>query len=169
MKKAIQKTRIFLLLSMLLTGAMPVKSQSLYVYTTSNTTPEQSFLLNDVQELTFSGASLTVNKKSGAPETFATLKFFSLKNFDPAGIALKPETAVAISVYPNPTVADLIVKNTKIITGLGLYNLQGQKLLQLYPKSLETTISLASYPAGLYILQVADESGMTAKKIIKNE
>ncbi|GHT73446.1 hypothetical protein AGMMS50262_04570 [Bacteroidia bacterium] len=166
-KSSIKKAGIFLLLGMLL-GAMPVKSQSLFVYTTSSTTPEESFLLSDVQELTFSGTSVVVNHKFDGPITFTALKFFSLKNFESTGIAPNPKTEVAISVYPNPAVTDVIVHSTTTITGLGLYNLQGQKLLQLYPESLEATVPVASYPSGLYMLQVADESGITIKKIIKN-
>ncbi|GHT76989.1 hypothetical protein FACS189413_17360 [Bacteroidia bacterium] len=166
-KNLFKKAGTSLLLGGMLFGAMPMNSQSLYVYTASSPTSE-SFLLDDVQELTFSGSNLVVNKKTGDPVTFTTLKFFSLRNFDSSsGIA--PNTAeAAISVYPNPAVADVIVHSTTTITGLGLYNLQGQKLLQLYPESLEATVPLASYPSGLYMLQVADESGITIKKIIKN-
>jgi hypothetical protein len=81
---------------------------------------------------------------------------------------IRPESPEnKLKVYPNPAVAEVIVKSEKTITGLGLYNVQGQKLLQLYPESLEARVPLASYPAGLYILQIADESGITIKKIIK--
>jgi hypothetical protein len=168
-KISIKKAGIFLLLGMLFIGVMPMKSQNLYVYTTSSTTPERSFALNGVRKVTFknAGADLVVTPYEGEAQTVAAFKFFGLKNFFQTGVAPKPAVEVAISVYPNPAVADIIVKSAKTITSLGLYNLQGQKLLQLYPESLETSVSVASYPAGLYILQVVDESGITIKKIIK--
>jgi hypothetical protein len=167
-KSSMKKAGVFLLLSMLLVGATPVQSSDfLYVYL--NNASSQSFDLNDVQKVTFTSSGLVVNKtdETTVPVSFTDLKFFSLKYFDLTGVAT-PETTVAISVYLNPAVAEVIVKSAKTITGLGLYNLQGQKLLQLYPESLNATVPLAAYPAGLYILQVADESGITVKKIIKN-
>jgi hypothetical protein len=72
-----------------------------------------------------------------------------------------------LSVYPNPAVTNVTVKSATAITRLDLYNLHGQKLLQLHPEALEADVSLASYPTGLYLLKVADESGITIEKIIK--
>jgi hypothetical protein len=166
-KKSMKKAGIFLLLSVLLVGATPVQSNDLYVYKTDGS--KLNYSLDIVQKLTFVGTDLLVNKSDGSTAlvSFTDLRFFSLKEFNFTGIAT-PETKVTISVYPNPTVTDVTVKNTKPITGLELYNLQGQKLLQLHPKSLEATVPLAAYPAGVYLLQVADESGITIKKIIKN-
>jgi hypothetical protein len=83
-------------------------------------------------------------------------------------ITLASETPVTINIYPNPAVTDFTVKSTKTIFDLKLYNLQGQKLVQLYPKSLEINVPLSVYPAGLYLLQIVDESGITSKKISKN-
>jgi hypothetical protein len=166
-KNLMKKAGFFLLLSMLFVGATPVQSNDLYVY--KNDGSKSNYSLDIVQKLTFVGTDLLVNKTDGSTAlvSFTDLRFFSLKEFNFTGIAT-PETKVAISVYPNPIVADVTVKSTKTITGLGLYDLRGQKLLQLHPESLEATVPLAAYPAGLYLLQVADESGITIKKIIKN-
>jgi hypothetical protein len=165
----IKKAGIFLLLSMLFIGATPVQSNDLYVYLKNDT--RQSFDLENVQKVTFTSTDLVVNKADGStvPVSFADLKFFSLKYFEVSGNGITaPETKVAITVSFNPAVADVTVKSAKTITGLELYNLQGQKLLQLHPESLEATLPLAAYPAGVYLIQVADESGITVKKIIKN-
>jgi hypothetical protein len=166
-KNSMKKAGIFLLFGRLLVGATPVQSNDLYVYKTDGS--KSNYSLDIVQKLTFVGTDLLVNKTDGSTAlvSFSDLRFFSLKEFNFTGIAT-PETKVAINVYPNPTVADVSVKSTKNIIGLELYNLQGQKLLQLRPESLETTVALAAYPAGVYLLQVVDESGIIIKKIIKN-
>jgi hypothetical protein len=166
-KQSIKKTGIFLLLGMLLVGATPVQSSDLYVYKTDGS--KSNYSLDIVQKLTFTATDLVVNKTDGTtvPVSFTDLKLFSLKDFNFTGI-VAPETKVAISVFFNSARADVTVKSTTTITGLSVYNLQGQKLLQLHPESLEATVPLVAYPAGLYVLQVTDESGITVKKIIKN-
>jgi hypothetical protein len=148
-------------------GATPVQSNDLYVYKTDGS--KTSYSLELVRKLTFTASELVVNKTDGTtvPVSFTDLRLFSLKNFNFMGITA-PETKVAVSAFYNPAVANVTVQSAKIITDLSVYNLQGQKLLQLHPESTEATVTLASYPAGLYLLQVADESGITVKKIIKN-
>jgi hypothetical protein len=152
-----------------ITLAFPVESDGLFVYRNSGS--NQSFDLKSVRKLTDTGTDLVVTFKNEAtpPVSVPTtdLRFFSLKHFDFTTGISTPVATETVSVYPNPVVADVTVKNAKKITGLVLYNQQGQKLVQLYPETQEATLRLASYPTGLYLLQVADKDGMTIIKIIK--
>jgi hypothetical protein len=170
MNKKVMKAGLFLLLGMFLAGAMPVQSSDLYVYTVANGSP-QSFSLDVVQKLTFNGSNLVVNKTGGGTESFAftNLKCFSFRSdlySQSTDLAPAPET-VALSVYPNPAQADIVITGAQTITAVTLCNLQGQQLLERYPASSKATLSLAGYPAGVYLLQVSDETGTVIKKIIK--
>jgi hypothetical protein len=63
---------------------------------------------------------------------------------------------------------EAIVKSAQLIIGINVFDLQGQKLKQLYPESQEVNISLVNYPSGLYLIQIVGEKGVVTKKIIKN-
>jgi hypothetical protein len=164
-KSSKKKAEIFLLLGILLLGVMPARSQS-YLYVYGNDGTKQSFSMESV--LTFTGTNLVVTDGVNPPVSvsFTNLRLFSLESYIFTGFST-PDTKTEVSVYPNLAGTDVTVKSAKTITGLGLYNLQGQKLLQIQPESLEVIVPLSAYPAGLYLLQIVDESGVTIKKIIK--
>jgi hypothetical protein len=131
---------------------------------------KQSFNLEGVKELTFTTTDLVVNfnEESTTPVSvpFTNLNFFSLISYT-TGIAPVIGTEVEVNVHPNPAVTDVTLKSAKPITSLALYNIEGRKLLQLYPESLEVSVPLTAYPAGLYLLQIVNESGVSINKIIK--
>jgi hypothetical protein len=168
MNSKIQKAGIILLLGILQAGVMPVTGSDLHVYKADGT--KVSFTLSNVQKLTFTSSDLVVNKKAGDPESFAftALNFFNLKDINLPTSVPAPETAVKLDVYPNPAPAEVTVASAQVIGSLILYGLQGQRLLQLAPKSSEVTLSLSPYPAGVYLLQVTDGTGTVIKKIVKN-
>jgi hypothetical protein len=161
------KKNIFLLTALLLLGAMPVQSQSnLYVYKTDGS--KETVSLDDLQKLTFTGTDLVINQVSGTPGSvaFSDLKFFSLKNFTTTGIAEVSKHEESVNVWSNNGI--VTAKSAQPITGVTVFDLQGRKLLQLHPGSQEINLPLAAYPAGVYLVQVANETGITTKKIIKN-
>jgi hypothetical protein len=170
MKTKMSKAGFFLLVGILLVGVMPVQSTNLYVYTATSSMP-QSFSLDVIRKLTFDTSSLVVNKKDGTQASFLfdNLKCFSFKGdlYLGTNIASTSETATTLSVYPNPALTDIVVTGTQTITSLSVYNLQGQKLLQSWPGSEETTVSLTPYPEGVYLLQIIGEAETIIKKIIK--
>jgi hypothetical protein len=173
MKKKIGNAGFILLLSVLLAGVTPVKSQSnLHLYVTSNSIPDASYSLDAIRKLTFEEGNLVGYFKDETPSISVpldNLKFFSLKDFTSMSIDRKPSVdGNRIDIYYNPVVEHFALKSDKIIRSINLYNLQGRKLLQLHPKCRETTVPLASYPAGIYLIQALDERGTAIKKIIKN-
>ncbi|MDR0835274.1 MAG: T9SS type A sorting domain-containing protein [Tannerella sp.] len=159
------KITIFVLTAILLLGAMPMQSQGLFVYQTD--APKQSFPLETLQKLTFTATDLVVNKKDGTTTSFAFdhLKFFSSYDFTTSGVISAPKAAEEVDVYVEGDA--VIVKSNQTITGVHVFDLQGRKLLQHYSESREISLSLASYTAGVYLIQVANENGITTKKIIK--
>jgi hypothetical protein len=166
MKK--KKTFFLLTAVLLLLGVMPMKSQSnLYFYLVDET--RQSFPIEAIQKLTFTDTQLVGHPKVGNPIAvdFAFLKFFSLEDYGGyTGIAPAPQTATAVSVCSKDGI--VTVKSLQTITGVILFDLQGRKIVQLHLQSQELNLSLVSYPAGVYLVQVVDENGITTKKIINN-
>jgi hypothetical protein len=159
------KKTIFVLTAILLLGAMPMQSQSLYVYRTD--APKQSFPLETLLKLSFTATDLVVNKQDGTTTSFAFdhLRFFSLKDFGNTGLAPEPKVVAEVIAYAENN--DIVVKSAQRITAVNVFDLQGRKLLQLRPESQELYVPLASYPAGVYLIQVVDGNGTVTKKIIK--
>lgn len=72
--------------------------------------------------------------------------------------------AKTISIYPNPT-TDVITVNGYDIKMIQIFDLQGKIILS----GTETTISMVSFPAGIYMLKAQTEDGnIYHAKVIKN-
>lgn len=72
------------------------------------------------------------------------------------------QLAKLYTVYPNPTKSDVFV-NGYGIKSLTLYSQSGKQLV----KTILSTMNLANYPGGIYILKVETEAGSFFKKIEK--
>ncbi|MDR2087519.1 MAG: T9SS type A sorting domain-containing protein [Dysgonamonadaceae bacterium] len=164
--------KYLLLFFFLLTIAGGIGAQTGYLYVHTTATPDkQTFALDDLKSLTFTDSEMQIATTNG-PETvlLSDLMYFTLKGLPPTNL---PPTAAAISsieVYSNLATGVLTVISAQALTGLELYDLQGQKLLQLTPDgSLTVEVSLSDLPAGIYLLRVADETGnVTIKKTMKH-
>jgi hypothetical protein len=141
-------------------------TESLYVYGTNGSV--QAFPLFELQDLTYSGTAMTVNNKTNGSASFLydNMQWFSLFNHSFTGMA--SAKIGSLHVFPNPAIDEVTVKNDVNITDIGLYDIQGRKLVQFKPESLEVRIPFSSYPAGIYMLRIVDQEGITIKKIVKN-
>ncbi|XMO85385.1 DNRLRE domain-containing protein [Algibacter sp. AS12] len=78
-----------------------------------------------------------------------------------------------IDLYPNPVTNQLKVSLLKSInfndtkTQVSLYSLQGQKLMEVNPKSGEVNLDVSKLNTGIYVLMVKNGSDVTSKKIVK--
>jgi hypothetical protein len=160
-----KKFRFILVVAILLQGFATVYGENLYVWTT--TAPKQTFGLDNVQKLTFTETDLVVNLKTDSPVSvfLEDLRFFSLK--DLSGPATSPEVAPVARSLVYSDAGQIKLTNTQSILSIRLFNLQGQVLQQRFPASQEASLSVSSYPAGVYLLQVTDANGISTKKIIK--
>ncbi|KEY18802.1 T9SS type A sorting domain-containing protein [Kaistella antarctica] len=63
---------------------------------------------------------------------------------------------------------DFVLKsNSKIITGLEVYDASGRLLIQLKPNQKETRIDASAFVNGTYVLRIDQEGTLVTKKIIK--
>jgi hypothetical protein len=159
------KTASFLFLICFFSGNFYAQnSRELRVY--DNTGTLQTFSLNEVQKITFSGTEMVINKNDGnaLPILFSDLYYFNVSS----NVTAIPEIKTSGStVYFSDESGEVKARSLSKITELSLFNIQGRKLQQILPNSPEANLYLSSYPKGIYIVRVADGSGVTVKKIIK--
>ncbi len=165
MKCKVKKAGFLLLCGMMLLGISSAKSNNLYVYLTNGT--KQSFSVETVQKLTFTDNALVINQTSGNPVnvSYANLRFFSLKEFSNSGV--DTQTITPVNAFPSVAVDKVTLTSETNICSVGIYDLQGRKLLELAPNVQQTDIEVSTYPAGIYLLHISNEAGVTVKKIIK--
>ena len=69
-----------------------------------------------------------------------------------------------ISVYPNPTSSELIIKSGDLrVEKVGIFDVTGKTILT----SDETAINISHLPSGLYFVKITTATGETVQKIIK--
>lgn len=82
-----------------------------------------------------------------------------------------PEKKLSIKVYPNPVAEQLFVdfdetgsQSAKMLT---IYNIQGKLLIKKAIQGPKESVSLSSYPNGMYIVTVSDGGLVKTFKILK--
>lgn len=71
------------------------------------------------------------------------------------------------NIYPNPVQNQLNLKSDQIISEVILYNLLGQQLIKISPKSQQTQLDVSSLSAGTYILKAVVNGNEKSFKIVK--
>lgn len=64
----------------------------------------------------------------------------------------------SISVYPNPTADMLIVEGVNAKEEIGIYSLNGTKVLSVLSQEGTNTINVSGLPDGVYLLKSANET-----------
>ena len=70
-----------------------------------------------------------------------------------------------ITIYPNPIKSILRIDSQEPIKKVSIYNLLGSKLLEVLDNFNE--IAMADLPAGILLVEIETEKGVTVKKVIK--
>ena len=133
-------------------------------------------MLNNIQQLSFSGGDLSVKTLDGntavyALDDIAKLRFGDMIITD---VSNPPATGLDVIVYVTPA-GDVVVECPVAIQSVALVAVDG-KILQrtasvetLHATSLQqTSINVSNLPKGVYLLQIATTQGAVVKKIINN-
>jgi len=80
---------------------------------------------------------------------------------------LDEDISLHISVYPNPANNEINVTSDALIHQVSLYNIHGMKIQEIEMYSVIGNLSLATFPTGLYLLQVETEKGSKTIKVLK--
>ena len=72
----------------------------------------------------------------------------------------------SLSLYPNPAITNLTLKNGEIaIQEISFYNIIGQQVKQIFVNSMQTTINIQDFPPGMYIAKINTEQGILTRKV----
>lgn len=72
-----------------------------------------------------------------------------------------------IKMYPNPASTILNINAQETIENVSIYNLLGQKVISVSPKSLEVTLDVANLQAGIYVVKANINGTVLSTKFIK--
>lgn len=74
----------------------------------------------------------------------------------------------SISLFPNPAQEQVNIKSNKVIQEIVITNLQGQMVLQIQPKTFETSFLLSKdiAPKGIYFAKVKTSKGTSTHKLL---
>ncbi len=110
------------------------------------------------------------------PIVIALIDFASGSDMDPANymyltdfiieesVGVESISKPDVIIYPNPVAEKVFVsKGSKV----EMYNILGAKLITVEGRTDVTTIDMAKYPAGTYLLKVYTDNGIVTKKIQK--
>ena len=75
---------------------------------------------------------------------------------------------VNIRVYPNPARSQFTVTNAENAE-IQLYNMLGQKVLQIHSKEENAVVSVGSLPQGMYVLKVMKDNFLFTHKVVVRE
>ncbi len=94
------------------------------------------------------------------------LNFFDIYTANPE---VKKTTANGLNIYPIPSHDKITISSSAIkgIAQLSLFNVNGEKVLEMQLTNSETQIDISTLPRGVYFLRVQDEKRVEVEKIIK--
>ncbi len=72
-----------------------------------------------------------------------------------------------IKMYPNPTNGLFMIESTEAIDNVSVYNIIGQKILSLAPKTNDATVDMSNFNTGIYVVKTNIGGNINSSKIIK--
>lgn len=82
-------------------------------------------------------------------------------------LGTKEHTAPSIRFYPNPVTDVLTLSGTQELTGVSVYNLLGQKVLETVLNTTSAQMDLSALATGSYMVKVTSNNETSTLKIIK--
>ena len=73
-----------------------------------------------------------------------------------------------LDVYYNSVDCNITINSLTPVSSIQLFDMSGKMLQSLTPHDDNVTISLSSYPQGIYIIKVASSEAIITQKIVKH-
>ncbi|MFA7447898.1 MAG: T9SS type A sorting domain-containing protein [Weeksellaceae bacterium] len=83
------------------------------------------------------------------------------------GMGVNDLTTTSFSIYPNPTSKFLNVNAKNTIDGISVYNLAGQEVMKVSPKSINAALDVSSLPKGTYVVKTSILGKVKTQKFVK--
>jgi hypothetical protein len=79
------------------------------------------------------------------------------------GVGIEELNQAVIAVFPNPTNSNLTIETTEMINVISIYNSAGQ----LVQTEIKNSFSVQNLPAGVYVLRVQTDNGISTARFVK--
>lgn len=77
--------------------------------------------------------------------------------------------STSFDLYPNPTTDQIFIEFEEALPlQVEVYNSVGQRIYSAATNDFKTTIDLANYPVGIYIVKLINDGKIASRKVIKN-
>ncbi len=101
--------------------------------------------------------TITIGGCSNSQSVIVTVSALGTTDFDSA----------SLSFYPNPTNDNLYLNYKEAISGVEMYNLLGQKVLEVHPNATFATLNVSNLSGGTYFVKITSGEFFTTIKIVK--
>lgn len=75
--------------------------------------------------------------------------------------------AASISTYPNPVTSNFTINSQEVISSVSIFNVLGQQVINQTPETLNFVVDFSNLTAGVYLANIATQSGSKTVKVIK--
>ena len=82
-------------------------------------------------------------------------------------LGLENQTMIGLSFYPNPVQNQLNINYTANITSISIFNLVGQKVMNVTPNTSNVVLDMSTLASGSYMIQVNADAASKVIKLIK--
>ncbi|RYM35886.1 T9SS type A sorting domain-containing protein [Brumimicrobium glaciale] len=72
-----------------------------------------------------------------------------------------------IKVYPNPTSNLLNIEGSSKLDAIAVFNIYGQEIYKAFPKESKSSINMASFAPGIYLIKVVSNNSEETVRVIK--
>ncbi len=95
---------------------------------------------------------------------------FNGENSGVSSVSDSPSEAFVLKAFPNPAKDEITIEADVQLSIVSIYNLQGQKALEVNPNQQETNINISQLVAGMYFIKAVtkEEKVVTRKIIVEN-
>ena len=101
--------------------------------------------------------TITTGGCSNSQSVIVTVSALGTTDFDSA----------SLSFYPNPTNDNLYLNYKEAISGVEMYNLLGQKVLEVHPNATFATLNVSNLSGGTYFVKITSGEFFTTIKVVK--
>lgn len=84
-----------------------------------------------------------------------------------AALSTKSFSSKNLKMYPNPATNNLTIDGINSIENIEVYNIIGQRVINLNPKSTSVTLNVSGLQKGIYVVKTTVDGSVASSKFIK--
>lgn len=168
--KAIDIRLVLLLIGFCFSIDLSAESPKDYLYIHGvQSSLDKSFLLDDVDKITFSEETMNVFQKGIEESVEIDFDSFRVMTFTEKGVESSNVNSIAedeITLRYDSSSRSVIIESPLPILSVQIYNLNGFLVQSVSTQETMTVVSLENYPTGMYIVKAFNEKTNIIQKII---